>query len=96
MKEPFTPFRNDGDMATPTAAPTNKAVAATGGSAFGAAVATLLLWALGLKDLPEEVQAAIVTIVTALVTAAAAYFTPPGSHEAVIMTADGPQTARQP
>ena len=83
--------------ATRSAAPTNKAVAATGGSAFGAAVSVLAIWLL--RDeagvaIPEQVQAAITTIITAILTLAAAYYTPPGSGEAVVMTPQGPKTAR--
>lgn len=83
--------------ATPSLAPTNKAVAATGGSAFGAAVTTIVIHVLqgfGLT-VADDLQAAITTIVTALVTLAAAYFTPPGSAEAVVVTPDGMRSARQ-
>lgn len=80
---------NPGPAVTPSSAPTNKSVAATGGSAFGAAVATIILYFLRGYELPPEVQAAITTIVTAIVTAAAAYFTPPGTNEAVMVAADG-------
>ncbi|HYJ52133.1 MAG TPA: hypothetical protein VEW04_03090 [Allosphingosinicella sp.] len=74
---------------TPSAAPTNKSVAATGASAFGAAVATIALYFLGGNTLPPEIQTAITTIITALVTGAAAYFTPPGTNEAVVVAPDG-------
>jgi len=75
---------------TPTSAPTNKAVAATGGSAVGAAVSTILLYLLDPDGhLPQEVKVAITTLVTAVVTLAAAYFTPPGASEAVIRAPDG-------
>ena len=76
---------------TSTLAPTNKAIAATGGSAFGAALATLLLYALDPAGdkLPPSVAGAVTTIVTALVTLAAAYFTPPGASEVVIARYDG-------
>ncbi len=72
-------------------APTNKAVAATGGSAFGAALATILIYLMQLASFipPDSVKAAISTILTALVTLAAAYFTPPGASEIVVMTEDG-------
>jgi hypothetical protein len=78
---------------TPSSAPTNKAVAATGASAFGAAVAILILYALD-KDnhLPAEVRGAITTIVTAILTALAAYYVPPGSGEAVVIRPDGSVT----
>jgi len=71
-------------------APTNKAVAATGGSAFGAAITTLVIHALpGGADYSPEVKAALATVITALVTGLAAYFTPPGAAEAVFRAADG-------
>ena len=81
---------------TPSSAPTNKAVAATGASAFGAAVAIIVLFLLDKdKHLPDEVRGAITTIVTAILTAAAAYFVPPGSGEAVVIGDDGKaKTAR--
>lgn len=79
----------------PSAAPTNKAVAATGGSAVGAAIAILLLYAIDPAGaLPSAVSAAITTLVTAMATLGAAYFTPPGSNEAVVRTADGVKSAR--
>jgi hypothetical protein len=80
-----------------SSAPTNKAVAATGGSAFGAAFATIMLYLMELTSIvpPDSVKAAITTILTALVTLGAAYFTPPGSSEAVVLTSDGKmKTAR--
>lgn len=81
---------------TPSRAPTNKAVAATGGSAIGAAISTIVLFALDPRHgLPGEVTTAVTTLVTASVTLAAAYFTPPGANEAVAMTPDGPKTARR-
>lgn len=80
-----------GATMTPSSAPTNKAVAATGGSAFGAAVATILIYLLQLASItpPDAVKAAITTIITALVTLGAAYYTPPGVSEAVVRTPDG-------
>ena len=76
--------------------PTNKAVAATGGSAMGAAISTLLLYGIELNPpLPDTVSGAISTLVTAAVTLAAAYFTPPGTNETVILTPDGPRSARR-
>lgn len=71
----------------PTKAPTRKTVAATGGSLFGAAVATVVLYALDPsgKMFPPEIRAAITTIVTALVTLAAAYYVPAASDEAVLV-----------
>lgn len=81
---------------TPSKAPTNKAVAATGGSAIGAAISTLVIFTLDPNhQLPGEVTTAVTTLVTASVTLAAAYFTPPGANEAVAMTSDGPKTARR-
>ncbi|HEX8381492.1 MAG TPA: hypothetical protein VF619_13200 [Allosphingosinicella sp.] len=86
----------DNPQVRPSSAPTNKAVAATGASAFGAAVSILILYFADRGDtLPDEVKGAITTIVTAVVTALAAYFVPPGSGEAVILDSAGKaQTAR--
>ena len=71
----------------PTKAPTRKAMAATGGSVFGAAVGTLVLYALDPAGtaMPPQIRAAVTTIVTAIVTLAAAYFMPAASDEAVTM-----------
>lgn len=76
--------------------PTNKAVAATGGSAVGAAISTLLVYGIELNHaLPDTVSGAITTLVTAAVTLAAAYFTPPGTNETIILTPEGPRSARR-
>ncbi len=77
-------------------APTNKAVAATGASAFGAALATLVIAGFehGGAKLAPEVATAITTIVTVIVTAIAAYFVPPSAGESVVMTASGPKTGK--
>ena len=74
-----------------SSAPTNKAVAATGGSAFGAALATIVIYLMQLASFvpPDSVKAAITTILTALVTLGAAYFTPPGAGEVVVIAEDG-------
>jgi hypothetical protein len=75
--------------------PTNKAVAATGGSAIGAAIATLIVyWIDPTNTLPGTISGAITTLVTATVTLVAAWVTPPGANEAVVNTADGPRSAR--
>ena len=77
-------------IVTATSAPTNKAVAATGGSAVGAAISTIVLYLLDPNGhLPQEVKVAITTLVTAIVTLAAAYYTPPGASEAVMQMPDG-------
>jgi hypothetical protein len=76
--------------AQPTNLPTNKTVAATGGSAVGAAVATILLYLIDPKsELPQAVQVAVTTLMTAIVTFIAGYWTPPGATEGVIRTAEG-------
>lgn len=63
-------------------APTSKAVAATGGSAFGAAAATLVLFGIDRgRQLPPEVSGAITTLVTAFLTLFAAYFAPRSAGE---------------
>ena len=82
-------------VTAPSLAPTNKAVAATGGSAIGAALSTLVLYGFDPhQHLPAAVATAITTLVTACVTLAAAYFTPPGGNESVVMTEKGLRSAR--
>jgi hypothetical protein len=76
--------------AQPTSVPTNKTLAATGGSAVGAALATILLYLIDPESkLPQPVQVAVTTLMTAAITFIAGYFTPPGAREAVVQTADG-------
>ena len=84
MPEPATP------NAQPTNAPTNKTLAATGGSAVGSAIATIALYLYDPQSqLPATVQVAATTLVTAIVTFIAGYFTPPGASEGVVRTATG-------
>lgn len=85
------------DEARPTSTPTNKVVAATGASAFGGYVGTLLLYLLGLIgfDPPAEVKTAITGIVTALLAGTFGYLVPPGAAETVVATAKGIVTARR-
>lgn len=73
----------------PSAAPTNKAVAATGASGLGSMLATIILFYGGGSGLPDNVQAALTGLITAIVTLAAAYFVTPGSGEAVTRTTQG-------
>jgi hypothetical protein len=77
------------DAVAPSRAPTNKAVAATGASAVGTYVATIVLYVSGWTSLPDNVQTAITALITAVVTMAAAYFILPGSGEAVTVTPQG-------
>lgn len=84
MSEPANP------NAQPTNAPTNKTLAATGGSAVGSAIATIALYLYDPQSqLPPTVQVAVTTLVTAIVTFIAGYFTPPGAKEGVVRTATG-------
>lgn len=78
------------EMATPTNVPSQKTVAATGGSAVGAALSTVLLyWYDPTNQVPEGVRTAITVLVSAGVTFLAGYFTPPSSREAVVKDASG-------
>lgn len=76
--------------ATPTSAPQRKVLAATGGAAVATAVATLVLWGLDpASTLPPGVREAISTLVVAVFTFLAGYFTPPGAAETAVRTEDG-------
>ena len=76
--------------ALPTNAPTNKTLAATGGSAVGAAMATIILYFIDPNSqIPQPVQVAVTTLLTAVVTFIAGYMAPPGATEGVIRTAEG-------
>ena len=85
------------DDVKPTTVPTNKVVAATGASAFGGYVSTLLLYLLGLAGVtpPEEVKTAIAGIVTALLAGVVGYLVPPGTAETTVATPKGIVTARR-
>jgi uncharacterized protein YacL len=82
-------------VVTLSAAPTNKVIAATGGSAFGAAIATLvlaLIRSMGFE--PEaDVTTAITTIITAIFTGGIAYMVPPGANETVSMVNGAARTS---
>ena len=84
MPEPANP------NAQPTNTPTNKTVAATGGSVVGGALATIVLYLVDPQNtIPQPVQGAITTLAVAIVTFIAGYLTPPGSSEGVIRTVEG-------
>jgi hypothetical protein len=73
-----------------TAQPTPKVLGATGGSALGAAVATLINWALdnyhlpSSQTLPPNVLTSITVITTALFTFLSGYYTRPAPTQTVI------------
>jgi hypothetical protein len=84
MSDPANP------NALPSNLPTNKTIAATGGSAVGAAASTIILYLIDPKSqLPPPVQVAVTTLLTAFLTFIAGYLTPPGATEGVIRTAEG-------
>ncbi len=62
-----------------------KVVAATAGVPFGSSVASIALWLLALAHVvpPFDVQQAIITVITTLVTFALGYFTPSASAVSV-------------
>lgn len=82
-------------MAQVSAAPTNKALAATGGSGLGAAIATIVIHIIRSQfgPIPDDVTAAIAVLVTAIVTGLAAYFTPPGPSDGIVAVAPKPLPA---
>jgi hypothetical protein len=76
----------------PTNAPTSKVVAATAGSAFAGAIGVLINYLIGVgtgHDLPKEVQAAIITAITTLITFWSAWATPHAAGERVVQLANG-------
>lgn len=74
-----------------TNTPTNKTLAATGGSVVGSAISTIVIYLIERKwgKLPEPVSGAIGILITAVVTFVAGYFTPHGANEAIIKNAAG-------
>ena len=68
-----------------TNVPTNKTLAATGGSIVGAAISTIVIYLIDpTGKLPPSVSGAITVLVTAIVTFIAGYFTPHGANEGVV------------
>ncbi len=80
---------------SPTSAPKNKVIAATGGAAVGSALAVILTWILGLIlgklniTITNDVSSAFEVIFTSAATLAAGYYTPPGASEGVVVQPDG-------
>ncbi len=69
-------------------APTNKAVAATGGTAVGGAIATIVIHILNAIPgvaVSADLASAITTLVGVIVAGGAAYYTPPGARDGVII-----------
>lgn len=67
-------------------APTNKAVAATGGTAVGGAIATIVIHALNAitgTEIAADLASAITTLVGVIVAGGAAYLTPPGARDGI-------------
>lgn len=74
-----------GQNAQPTNAPTNKTLAATGGSAIGAAIATIVLYLTGWdKALPPHVATAVTAVIAAAVAFISSYLTPHGPGEGIM------------
>jgi hypothetical protein len=69
----------------PTNVPSQKTLAATGGSLFGAAIATVFLWWYDpTAQIPENVRVAITVIISTIVVFLSGYLTPPSSKEVVV------------
>ncbi len=78
--------------------PTNKTLAATGGSVVGSALGTIVNYYMnvGLPPdhvTPQAVQGAITVLITAIVTFALGWLVPPGIGETEIQTPTGMKTA---
>src|SRR5262249_27073094 len=73
-----------------TATPTPKVLGATGGSAVGTAVATLITWALdnyhllSTQQLPAELQTSVTVIVTAVITFLVGYYVSPSPSQTTV------------
>ena len=86
----MTLMRAANEAAEPTNVPSQKTLAATGGSAVGSALATILLyWLDPSSQLPPEVRTAVTVLISAAFTFLAGYITPPSSKEAVVKSASG-------
>jgi hypothetical protein len=71
-------------MQTPTAAPVQKVIGAAAGSGFGGALAILLIWAAstyGHVVFPDNVELAILLMVSTITTFVAGYLVPPKASE---------------
>ncbi len=69
-------------------APTNKAVAATGGTAVGGAIATIVIHILnGLTgtEISPDLASAITTLIGVIAAGGAAYYMPPGTRDGVVI-----------
>ena len=73
----------------------NKVWAATGGSAIGGAVATLVVWYLDtnriltLDALPTTVTSAISTLISTLAAFGSGYYVRPGANEVAVLDTSG-------
>lgn len=77
--------------AQPTSVPTNKTFAAAGGSALGAAIATILLYLIEQYwgKLPETVSGAATILISVTVTFIAGFFVPHGANEGIMKDENG-------
>ncbi len=66
-------------------------MAAAGGSGVASAIVVLIIYAIkqGGYDVPDAVSGALSTILVALLTFAAGYYTPPGASEDTIVNENG-------
>jgi hypothetical protein len=72
-----------------TAAPKQKVLAATGGTSVASAISVIVLWGFdSLGSLPDEVKGAVCTVVIAINTFLAGYYTSLGSFETNIVISD--------
>ena len=78
-------------MAQPTNVPTNKTLAATGGSVVGGALATIIIYFIEQHSgkLPDPVASAITVLMSAVVTFMAGWLTPHGANEVIMKDASG-------
>ncbi len=78
-------------MPKPTKVPTNKTLAATGGSAVGGAIAIITVYVIEQHwgKLPQTVVGAITALISAIVTLIAGWLMPHGANEVIMKDASG-------
>jgi len=90
---------NGAAQPVPTSAPTTKVIGATGGSAVGSQIATIILRAIESifnYHFPENVKTAIAGLIAAIVAFLAGYYVPHGGGETVINQGGQTLSARIP